>query len=70
MLTLAAADLYSALTLIVAILNSLMFAAAIAGFILARRSKLAHSLHCMCGYSLKRNVTGRCPECGTRTHSA
>ena len=60
-------DLYQLSTLIIALLNSLVFAASIAGLILARRSKLAHSLHCMCGYSLKRNTTGRCPECGKAT---
>ena len=36
-----------------------------ATFLRWRQEALKQVGHCKCGYNLKGNVTGRCPECGT-----
>jgi len=37
----------------------------IVDFVLKRRSRMQPGHCCECGYDLTRNVSGRCPECGT-----
>lgn len=39
-------------------------------FILWRRDRRPKPGHCICGYSLRGNVSGRCPECGVSTRNS
>ncbi len=50
------------------LLPPLLFAA-VGTFILWRRDRPPKTGHCVCGYNLEGNVSGRCPECGAEVEA-